>query len=494
MEPVVSHFHTECTFWWARQSRQSVACLLSMSLVRELSACRRSRSVSSLLHTAAARYHELPSAGPSPSPAAAAALPRWHELPPVPPRPCASRLGCTTSGKEELTALRWVAQCCPGVPHSLLHRLFRKRQVRVRTELAPKPHRVSEKEALAEGAVVCVPASLAEGAAGAGKKVAQPQTDQVQVGEAEARWLHGLVLHRDPEVLVINKPAGMSVQGGTGVERSLDSVMAEALSFGYSEGPRLVHRLDKDTSGVLILGRTAQSTALLHALFREKTAVAEVGDVPTIERRYLALVMGSPRQQSGRISAPLVRVVLDKGWSDRIVVADRPDGEGVVSAVTEYTVLGSSIAGCTWLELRPLTGRKHQLRVHCAEVLGVPIIGDYRYGWKMHRDWPPRHEELKPYQASRVRQKGDMLSDSPRLHLHCQTTRIPDVATILNDSTGKHRSSHSELQFVAPLPLHMEASWGLKDPYTTTVGSVHQSHSQPVWTHLESGSIIRGCC
>ncbi|OAE25881.1 hypothetical protein AXG93_2145s1810 [Marchantia polymorpha subsp. ruderalis] len=392
-------------------------------------------------------------------------LEKWVELPPVPKAvPMRPTWGEKLSeadgsyeedekheiefGAHELTAVRWVAKCCPSVPNSLIQKLFRLRQIRQRT-----PQKND------------------------GLTHLQLPNDRVDVQNK------GGGLRRDSQILVINKPPGLPVQGGSDVRRSLDSLMGNALRYDYSDGPKLVHRLDKETSGAMVLARTEESATFLHALFRNKTASASASSrtddvTSSIGRSYMALVMGTPRKQQGRISASLIKMVVDKGNSEKILVADDESSAGAQVAITDYKVVGSSNYGCTWLELRPLTGRKHQLRVHCAEVLGTPVVGDFKYGWKSHRSWSEHHllqnpdtwslaegfivEGLNNSEAigNLKKVKGSVMSKDPMLHLHCHELTIPDPARLLE--MGRSQIDENDwaqnLRFVAPLPPHMAVS------------------------------------
>jgi tRNA pseudouridine32 synthase / 23S rRNA pseudouridine746 synthase len=168
------------------------------------------------------------------------------------------------------------------------------------------------------------------------------------------------VLYRDGLILVIDKPAGIAVHPGPGGGPDLESGF-DALRFGLPHPPRLAHRLDRDTSGCLVLGRHPKALRRLGALFS--------GGL--VEKVYWAVVEGQPSEAEGRIETGLKK--LTRGTSWRMVVD--PAGQ---RAVTEYRLLGAD-RGLAWLELRPRTGRTHQLRVHCAE-LGCPVIGDPVYG------------------------------------------------------------------------------------------------------------------
>lgn len=181
--------------------------------------------------------------------------------------------------------------------------------------------------------------------------------------------LRARVIHRDPNILVLDKPAGLPVHSGPRGVPDLESMLA-ALSFGNREPPRLAHRLDADTSGCLVLGRHAKALTRLGRLF-------SAGEVA---KTYWAVVEGAPSAPEGLIDMALAKRVRRDGWS----VAPDPSGQ---PAITEYKLLGSIEGGSagggsgvlSWLELRPRTGRTHQIRVHCA-ALGFPILGDPFYG------------------------------------------------------------------------------------------------------------------
>ncbi|KAK4258803.1 hypothetical protein QN277_005211 [Acacia crassicarpa] len=388
-----------------------------------------------------------------------------------------SEAKCKVGATSTTTALKWVLRCCPELPRSLVQKLFRLRQVRRESaavennaiETQEHKHRlkrVTAKDTLNLGDRIFLPVSVKE---------TPQEKHESGITAAEVNFIQSLVLHKDPAILVLNKPPGMPVQGGIRICQSLDEVAAACLTYEYSESPRLVHRLDKDCTGILVMGRTQTSATVLHSIFREKTFKAsdDVGKKKRIlQRRYLALVIGCPRRPMGLVSASLGKVVVDNGKSDRITIVDDSSELSSQHAITEYRVIASSSHGYSWLELSPLTGRKHQLRVHCAEVLGTPIVGDYKYGWQAHRRWPHfdmpdqedsnEDEEALPFGLNM--NKGSISEKHPRLHLHCKHIVLPNVSQALRDvqSSSTHDLGNVEsLEFVAPLPPFMQRSWHL---------------------------------
>lgn len=432
-------------------------------------------------------------------PTAADSSAKWVTLPPVPRVKELARVLV----QSELTAIKWLTRCCPELSHSAIEKLFRTRQVRVcaldakEMEEAGQARlkRVTKKDILPEGSVIYLKGFVLQqlqnkeeegGVMQGGRK---PSSTRVyKPTEDDIDWARELIIHLDDHIIAINKPPGLSVQGGSGVARSLDDLLGPAFSFDFEECPKLVHRLDKDTSGIMVLGRTQESTAVLHDMFRVKTASAtssgrkESQDgIRGIKRKYLALVIGTPPKRKGRIEAPLKKVVLDGGTSEAIVVANDSSAEDALEAVTEYRVLGPSLHGCTWLELHPFTGRKHQLRVHCAQALGMPILGDYKYGRQVHERWLNEDKEDIDLNESEQKDatakrkdfsvitdvKGSVISERPFLHLHSRLLAIPKIREL---KKKKPKTAIGKLAFVdglrllAPLPPHMKASWYLLPP------------------------------
>src|SRR6202790_5003512 len=203
---------------------------------------------------------------------------------------------------------------------------------------------------------------------------------RIDVPELTADEIQARVLHRDGLMLVIDKPAGLPVhrgpKGGANLESSFD-----ALRFGLPRPPVLAHRLDRDTSGCLVLGRHRKATASLGLLFKHGR----------ISKTYWAVVEGGPLEDEGTINMPLGRLNAERGWWQK------PDPEGQ-AAITNWKVLGGG-EGPTWLALEPITGRTHQLRVHSA-AQGWPIVGDNIYGNG------PRFGEPRLHRDSHFKEQG----------------------------------------------------------------------------------------
>lgn len=252
--------------------------------------------------------------------------------------------------EEGLRLDRWFRRRYPEVTHGLLEKWLRLGYVRVDGRRAKAGDRLSP------GQMVRVPPQ------GTGDDQRPPRPrPATPVAAADVLALRASVLHMDDAVIAIDKPAGLAVQGGSKVHRHLDA-MLDGLSFG-GERPRLVHRLDKDTSGVLVLARTRAAAAQLTAAFRGKA----------VRKLYWAIVVGMPAPPEGRVTLPLAKHRASEG--ERMVV-DEVAGD---SAITTYRVVDRTGRRAAWLALEPLTGRTHQLRVHCA-ALGTPILGDGKYG------------------------------------------------------------------------------------------------------------------
>ncbi|CAN4107757.1 unnamed protein product [Withania somnifera] len=404
---------------------------------------------------------------------------KWFTLPPFTVTVDGASLGRELAGvkidvKENstnnVTALKWVQRCCPELPKSLVQKLFRLRQVRREFSNVEeqRPKRVSAKESMNIGDRIFLPITV--------QKFPSEKVVDCPSNEEERKFVHSLELYKDPEIIVVNKPPGMPVQGGIGIKRSLDELAAKYMRYEYSEAPRLVHRLDRDCSGLLVMGRTRLSASALHSIFREKTFGTQKEDLESkkrvLQKKYWALVIGCPRRSGGIISVPLGKMVLDNGKSERITIMSDVRAPSAQYAVTEYRIIGSSEKGYTWLELSPLTGRKHQLRVHCAEALGTPIVGDYKYGWQAHRKLKNPSTSALNQGVQSPRQNTDRFSfrlgngsisdKHPHLHLHCMEMVLPNISLALQQAqvvSDADLLDVESIKLVAPLPFHMQKSW-----------------------------------
>ncbi|MBI1385853.1 MAG: RluA family pseudouridine synthase [Rhizobiales bacterium] len=275
------------------------------------------------------------------------------------------------AGETDMRLDRWFKARFPEFTHVQLQKLLRGGQIRV------DGGRVKADTRLAAGQVVRVPPSGAgrpassASADGAGDDLANG-TDRgprargaALLSDADRAFVRSLVVMRDAEVIAIAKPAGLAVQGGSGTKRHLDGLL-DGLKFDAPERPRLVHRLDKDTSGVMLLARTRAAANWLGRALKERAA----------RKLYWALVIGVPTPSEGRIDAPLVK---RGGTGDERVRIAEPGEDGAQRAVTELKVVERVGRSLSWLALSPLTGRTHQLRAHLAGI-GHPIVGDGKYG------------------------------------------------------------------------------------------------------------------
>lgn len=421
--------------------------------------------------------------------------PKPRQLLSLPPFP-----GFPLPGKKSLnachvTAISWAKYYFDEIQDSVIQSHFNKSLVQieypsssdsVEKEGLGKPMRkIKPSDVMEVGARIHIPVSVAETAIS--KRFDTIPSGTLYPNADEIEYLQRLVKYKDSALLVLNKPPKVPVKGNMPIHNSMDALAAAALSYGYDEGPKLVHRLDRESSGLLLMGRTKESIAHLQLLFSyinkaQSKCQAWNDACEATYQRYWALVIGSPKDKEGLISARLSKVLLDDGKTERVVLAQHSSLEPSREAVTEYRVLGPTINGCSWIELRPLTSRKHQLRVHCAEALGTPIVGDYKYGWFVHRRWKqmPRIDiepsSGKPYKLRWPEgvdiQKGSVLAKVPLLHLHCRELVLPNIAKFLDVLDGKSENVHPALgtrpdllRFVASMPSHMKISWNLMSSY-----------------------------
>ena len=254
---------------------------------------------------------------------------------------------------------------------------------------------------------------------------APPRPKRSGVSEADAAMIRSCVIYRDEHLIAINKPPGLATQGGTNQTLHLD-MLTEALKFDRDDAPRLVHRLDKDTSGLILLARSGPAATKLSKAFQSRDTL----------KTYWAAVAGAPRPRRATIRYGLVKLGGKGAEKMRCIhPGDVPTTEGAKRATTDYTVIETAAQRAAWVALRPITGRTHQLRAHMAEI-GHPIVGDGKYGGNSSTN------EGDGWGA----QLGGSISR--KLHLHARSLNLPHPA-----------DSSRRLNLVAPLPEHMTKSW-----------------------------------
>ncbi len=342
---------------------------------------------------------------------------------------------------DDLRLDRWFKLHFPDVGFGHLQKLLRSGQVRVNGARVKAAHR------LAAGDEVRVPPALRvprqdETDAGleADVTVRAPNADAAPaLSAADTAFMQGLVIHRDADVIAINKPCGLPVQGGTRTLRHVDGLL-DALQFDAPERPRLVHRLDKDTSGVLLLARSRKVAASLGEALKSRN----------VTKTYWALVIGVPRQAFGRIDVALTkRGPVGRERMATVGQADETDADDddARRAVTDFVVVQAIGSVMCWLAVRPVTGRTHQIRAHLA-AFGHAIVGDGKYG------------------GASAHPGGEV---ARKLHLHSRAIALP------------HPSGSGRLDVNAALPEHMRKSWDLMSLKDGDADAV-----EDVFAHLEA--------
>lgn len=299
-----------------------------------------------------------------------------------------------TDADDGIRLDRWFKRHQPGFPHAMLEKHLRKGLIRLNGNKAKASDRIHAGQQLTFPPITLV------------TKPKKRRESSPEDKQAIQRW----VIYKDKDVIAINKPFGLPVQGGSKISKSVDD-MLDGLMFDATERPKLVHRLDRDTSGVLVLARTAKAAAQLSRAFSGRD----------IRKTYWALVNNVPETFKGMIDYRLMKAVMGEASYERVAVDDE-DGK---YAKTEYKVLDALARKFAFMELTPLTGRTHQLRVHM-QAIGCPIVGDHKYGGSM--------------------KDAEALGVANQLHLHARRIHIPAM--------GGRR----EIDIVAPLPPHMQQS------------------------------------
>jgi 23S rRNA pseudouridine955/2504/2580 synthase len=303
-----------------------------------------------------------------------------------------------TADESGMRVDRFLEARFPGLSFSHIQRIIRKGELRVNGK------RAQPKDRLQAGQAVRIPPLRLE----------QPSRSSDRAADDATRdFLKSITLHEDADVLVLNKPMGLAVQGGSGTTRHVD-LMLEALRDQKGERARLVHRLDKDTAGCLLVAKTRFAAVALTKTFRTRSA----------RKIYWALVVGVPKPKQGRISTYLAK---DEREDDSIMRVARHGEAGASHAVTYYAVVDTAARQLAWVSLKPVTGRTHQLRAHMAHI-GHPIVGDPKYFSKENWELP-----------------GGLQN---RLHLLARRIVVPHPRGGVIDIT-------------APLPPHMQQTWNL---------------------------------
>ncbi|MDE3061129.1 MAG: RluA family pseudouridine synthase [Pseudomonadota bacterium] len=314
----------------------------------------------------------------------------------------------TVSGDDaDIRLDRWFKRHFPHITHGLLEKHLRKGDIRVDGKKAKSSDRVWA------GQVIRLKAM----GLGLEERSSKPNKAHSLKPDDE-RFIQSLVLYKDANIIILNKPYGLPVQGGSKIARSLDDLL-DGLAFG-GDRPKLTHRLDRDTTGCLVLARTAKAAAQLMKIFSSRR----------IEKTYLALVNGCPLDPEGVIDQPMLKKQNPKasgtpgGPEGRDYEIMQVDAAGQ-KAVTEYRVRDACARRFALMELKPQTGRTHQLRVHM-QAIACPIVGDHKYGG--------------------ATQDAESLGVENKLHLHAWRIAVPALAG------GK------PVEAIAPLPSHMTKS------------------------------------
>lgn len=317
-------------------------------------------------------------------------------------------------GDGEQRLDRWFRRQFPHIPQGRIEKMCRKGEIRIDGARAKPATRI------AAGQQVRIP-PLPD------TEAPEPQ-HRPRISDADAAMMRAAVLYRDDHLIVLNKPPGIATQGGSGQTRHIDG-LAEALCFDLDDKPRLVHRLDRDTSGVLLLARTRSAADALTRAFRARDT----------RKIYWAATAGVPSPRMGTIRFGLVKAgghgKDGEGEKMRTLPPDEVDQtEGAKHAVTDYAVLSALGSRTAWVAMVPITGRTHQLRAHMA-ALGHPVVGDGKYGGS-------GQENLGDGWGAQL--GGEI---SRKLHLHARSI------TMTHPVTGKR------MTFTAPLPDHMQRTW-----------------------------------
>ena len=304
-----------------------------------------------------------------------------------------------TADETGMRVDRFLEARFPGLSFSHIQRVIRKGEVRVNGK------RTQPKSRLEAGQSVRIPPLRLD--------APKPRTEESGADGKTRDFLKSITLYEDADVMVLNKPMGLAVQGGSGTTRHLDG-MLEVMRDAHGQRPRLVHRIDKDTAGCLLVAKTRFAAAALSKTFRSRAA----------RKIYWALVAGVPRPHQGRISTFLAK---EEREDESFMRVAKHGEDGASHAVTYYAVVETAGPQLSWISLKPVTGRTHQLRAHMAHI-DHPIVGDPKYFVRENWELP-----------------GGMQN---RLHLLARRIVVPHPRGGVIDAT-------------APLPPHMAQTWNL---------------------------------
>ena len=310
-------------------------------------------------------------------------------------------------GEAGMRLDRWLKAYFPALPHSLMQKLLRTGAIRVDGDRAKPDSRLESGQKVKVRSLTSYDAGKAEG-------VARPSLRPPQgVSKADRDFIERAILYEDDELMVLNKPYGIAVQGGSKTLRHIDGMLAN-MEDRFGERPRLVHRLDRDTSGVLLIAKKREMASRMGKLFQTRS----------VQKIYWALVKGIPKPPQGKIEAALVKASGPDG--DRVRKAGPGEQDVAQGAVTHYSVIDRAGTKLAWVSLKPVTGRQHQLRAHMA-IIGTPIVADGKYGGD--KELGVEGIEMK-------------------LHLHAHRLIVP-------------RAKGESLDVTAPMPAHMRDTWEL---------------------------------